>query len=161
MKNLIGKAKAFFNKKKDNYNPFDLDALVLNERYIFEYEVDSTKQNERNFTVRLTANPDYKLIDILKGAGIDLAKFSINVSYSITEDFSGKEHHIIEDIESYNVFSDYLFKDDNGNYSSNGLNRSVIVYIGYTNNERKGFTVVHFHPWGQNGENMSLNSAKL
>lgn len=37
MKNLIGKAKAFFNKKKDNYNPFDLDALVLNERYIFEY----------------------------------------------------------------------------------------------------------------------------
>lgn len=158
MKNLIGKAKAFFNKKKDNYNPFDLDALVLNERYIFEYEVDSTKQNERNFTVRLTANPDYKLIDILKGAGIDLAKFSINVSYSITEDFSGKEHHIIEDIESYNVFSDYLFKDDNGNYSSNGLNRSVIVYIGYTNNERKGFTVVHFHPWGQNGENMSLMS---
>ena len=79
--------------------------------------------------------------------------------YAITEDFSGKEHHIIENIESYNVFSDYLFKDDNGNYSSNGLNRSVIVYIGYTNNERKkGITVVHFHPWGQNGENMSLMS---
>lgn len=159
MKNLIGKAKALFNNKKDNFNPFDLDTLVLNERYVFEYEVDSTKQNERNFTVRLTANPDYKLIDILERAGIELSKYSINVCYSITEDFSGKEHHIIENIESYNVFSDYLFKDDNGNYSSNGLNRSVIVYIGYTNNERKkGITVVHFHPWGQNGENMSLMS---
>lgn len=158
MKNIIGKVIALFKNKKDNYNPFDLESFVLTERYVFEYEVDSTKQNESNFTVRLTANPDYKLVDILKRAGIELSKYSINVSYSITEDFSGKEYHIIENIESYNVFSDYLFKDDNGNYSSNGLNRSVIVYIGYTNNERKGFTLVHFHPWGHNGENMSLMS---
>lgn len=34
MKNLIGKAKALFNNMKDNFNPFDLDTLVLNERYV-------------------------------------------------------------------------------------------------------------------------------
>lgn len=158
MKNLIGKAKALFNNKKDNFNPFDLDTLVLNERYVFEYEADAIEQSEKNFTVRLTGNPDYKLTEILKKAGISMSGKIINNCYSITEDFEEKKQNLIEDIEKYNIFSDYLFKDREGNYTSNGQSRSVIVYIGYTNYEKKGFIVVHFHPWGQIGQNMSLMS---
>lgn len=159
MKKLIEKIISLLNNNnKENNNPFDLEVFLLQERLVFEYEVDSIKQSTRNFTIRLAENPDYKLTDILKKAGIDLSNCSINISYSITEDFMDKECHIIENIENYNILSDYLFKDSNGNYTSNGQSRSVIVYIGYTNNGRKGFIILHFHPWGQRGENMSLMS---
>lgn len=38
----------------------------------------------------------------------------INNCYSITEDFEEKKQNLIEDIEKYNIFSDYLLRIEKG-----------------------------------------------
>ena len=114
-----------FSPDQIKEHQFGFENTALHERMSFELEASEYDKHE---VIRLVGNPQYKLLDVLSKADIDLSDAEIVSSYIVVEDEDNKFYKPIPDIRGYNLLDDYL----GVNVKALGRCRSVIWHIAET-----------------------------
>ena len=144
-----GRSKSFSSDQIKEHQ-FGFENVGLHDRMSFELEAS---EYDRHDVIRLVGNPQYKLLDMLSKANIDLSDAEIVVSYAVVEDWDNKFYKPIPDIRDYNLFDDYLRLDGAGKFKSFGKSRHVIWHVKFKKDGKSGSLNLHIQPlWSWNEE---------
>ena len=137
-----GKGKSFSPDQIKEHR-FGFEYTPLYERMSFELEASEYEEHE---VIRLVGNPQYKLLDVLSKADIDLSDAEIVSSYIVVEDDDNKFYKPIPDIRGYNLLDDYLGVDEDGTLKLLGQYRRVIWHIKFKKEGKAGLLHLHIQP---------------